>query len=383
MKIKINLSFLSMINKLESDKLRSDRLTAFEWKVLLYGIGKLRNNLYKHIGTEKDKEIINNFLRRKMTSEDREIHIDKKNRKKYFGNIKPNIIFKRIEKLSRSEIVLINTADKAEGANIVTDRGFENSVNYFNFETRFIKEMYLGEGGYSLVTDNVFKLKKPHSIPLAILMSRYHNNFFKTAEQWNEFFSVNLQKRDLTRFIAAAIEDINKNMEFNLRLVKLDHNKKEVTGNQKFTYINIVREDKVIETEEEVTTCFDDIIEGMNLSCDKNKFKKEVLEALEKNIPGDVSLRLEVAERDGFEVSSYEQLCDVFDNQLGEWIPECMYESRVLNASYDDFKEQFDIYRTRMPKVYKKIMECSENQDPVEVFRDKVLDGEIKIEVLF
>lgn len=389
MKIKINLSFLSMINKLEKDKLKGERLTALEWKVLIFGIGTLRNKLYKHIGTEKDETKINDFLRKKMTAEDREIELTRKHRKKYFNSIKPNVLYKNIEKLSRSEVVLLDTSEKKENANIITDRGCDSGNTFFNFENRFIKELYCGKSGYSLITDNVFKLKRSHSIPLAILMSRFNKQLTKTSQQWNEIFCVNLKSRDLTRFLNDAIQDINKNMEFELRLVKLDSNKNEVDGNKKFEFIKIERTDKVISEEDEeefiIGNSIDSEIENLTFAqgASKNAFKKEASELLKTKPISEVSRLIRIASMDGYHVTTLKQLAEMIEEEDENMIDSWSYRFILEELTYEVWKKQLNKYKTRRPNIYKAIMEQSKDTDPVELLRKEAIKLRISINTIY
>lgn len=382
MKIKINLSFLQMISKIEKSKIKSERLTNVEWKILILGIGMLRNKLYKNIGTEKNEDKILDFLKNKMSTSDREIEITSKHRKKYFNKIRPSILYDRISRLSRSEVLLTNTVSKKESANIITDRACDEKSTFFNFEYKFIKELYCGKSGYSLVTDNIFKLKKSHSIPLAILMSRFNKKLIKSTKEWNELFSVKLLNRDLTRFMNEAIKDINVNMEFDLKLIKLDSNKKIVTGNKKFEYIEIVRENKVEivlpdELEEKVKNI------NFEKNVDINSFKKDLLEATSKEEDFIINMQLDEIIEDGCNVKSYKDMVEMLDKEEEERIPEYLYEVCINEMKDDDFRRQIKVFETRRPNIYNMLYSEFNEEDIVEGLKEKILSNKIKLKLIY
>ncbi|MGL4865742.1 MAG: hypothetical protein ACRC5S_03685 [Cetobacterium sp.] len=382
MKIKINLSFLQMINKIEKSKLKSERLTNVEWKILILGIGILRNKLYKNIGIEKNEDKILDFLKNKMSTSDREIEITSKHRQKYFNKIRPSLLYDRISRLTRSEVLLTNTVTKKESANIITDRACNEKSTFFNFEYKFIKELYCGKSGYSLVTDNIFKLKKSHSIPLAILMSRFNKKLIKSTKEWNELFSVKLINKDLIKFMNDAINDVNANMEFDLKLVKLDSNKKVVTGNKKFEYIEIIRENKV-----EIILP-DDLEEKVkNIKFEKNSdinlFKKDLFEAASVEEDFIINMNLDEIIEDGYNVKSYKEMVEMLDKENNERIPEYLYEVCINEMKEDDFKRQLEAFKLRRPNVYNMLYSEFKGEDIVDKLKEKILNNDIKLKLIY
>ncbi|MGL5754612.1 MULTISPECIES: hypothetical protein [Bacteria] len=382
MKIKINLSFLQMISKIEKSKLKSERLTNVEWKILILGIGILRNKLYKNIGIEKNEDKILDFLKNKMSTSDREIEITSKHRQKYFNKIRPSLLYDRISRLTRSEVLLTNTVTKKESANIITDRACNEKSTFFNFEYKFIKELYCGKSGYSLVTDNIFKLKKSHSIPLAILMSRFNKKLIKSTKEWNELFSVKLINKDLIKFMNDAINDVNANMEFDLKLVKLDSNKKVVTGNKKFEYIEIIRENKV-----EIILP-DDLEEKVkNIKFEKNSdinlFKKDLFEAASVEEDFIINMNLDEIIEDGYNVKSYKEMVEMLDKENNERIPEYLYEVCINEMKEDDFKRQLEAFKLRRPNVYNMLYSEFKGEDIVDKLKEKILNNDIKLKLIY
>lgn len=271
-------------NKL-TGKRKSEGLTVLEWKILLMAIKTFKNkNFSKLKKTLKKKEVPlkskeYSEIISKMTEEDRTITIDKAVRKQFLANHRIEKIKDAVTRLQSSYLPIVDEKDKWNYANIITDSSGEKGGVSFKFDTKMIRNLYyqelnIGEknrhyNNYSMISEDIFNLKKSNSYPLFIVLSSLDIEKDEIlemgTEELNELFKSNYDKTNLPKLLIAIEKDINSLERYSLEIERGLKRKNEVTGKVEYYQRFKLKTVKLSEDVEKVSE------EAKN----KNEFYKE------------------------------------------------------------------------------------------------------------
>lgn len=261
MKIKVNLSLLTYIRTFDKNRSNVKKIGVMDWKLLLLGVAIIKNNLYTYIGEEKDLKKINDFLSNRILDSQKLISINKNHREEYFDGKKPSYVFKYLEKLTTSEVVMYHNEENIKCSNLFIDREIKSNIITFKIGTNLLKELYLPKkssllnrmnilGDFSLVADDIFKFKNIASYILYIIFSKQGYVMAEIAD-WNKLLGIKFATKDLINKIQVSLDEIKKITGMEISVEKLDNSKRKIE--KKTCKISYLKLTKVKDREEDLS----------------------------------------------------------------------------------------------------------------------------------